>query len=68
MMCSNKTIKVYAKNKLNEKNLVFFQSNEKHMADRMQGCPHRKSGASNFERSPLSLKYHNTKDLKLFLL
>ena len=53
---------------MKKKNLVFFQSNEKHMADRMRGCPYRKSGAPNFERSPLSLKYHKTKDLKLFLL
>ena len=55
-------------NSMKKKNLVFFQSNEKHMADRMRGCPYRKSGAPNFERSPLSLKYHKTKDLKLFLL
>ena len=51
-----------------KKTWSFFSLMKKHMADRMRGCPHRKSGASNFERSPLSLKYHNTKDLKSFLL
>ena len=38
IMCSNKTIEVYAGNKLNKNNLVLFQSSEKHKADRMRGA------------------------------
>ena len=34
----------------------------KHMADRMRGGPHGKLVASNFEGSPLSLKYHKKSD------
>ena len=61
MMCSNKTIKVYARNKLNENDLVFFQSSEKRMAGRTsEGGPHRNSGASHFEGSPLNLEQHKT--------
>lgn len=61
MMCSNKTIKVYARNKLNENDLVFFQSSEKRMAGRTsEGGLHRNSGASHFEGSPLSLEQHKT--------
>lgn len=37
-MYSNKTIEVYAGNKLNNNNLVLFQSSEKHKADRMRGA------------------------------
>lgn len=37
-MYSNKTIEVYAGNKLNKNNLVPFQSSEKHKADRMRGA------------------------------
>lgn len=67
MMCLNKMIKVYVRNKFNEKNLVFFWFNEKYMVDCMWGCLYRKLGVFNFERSFLSLKYYNIKDLKLFL-
>lgn len=38
IMYSNKTIEVYAGNKLNNNNLVLFQSSEKHKADRMRGA------------------------------
>ena len=56
-MCSNKTIEVYAGNKLNKNNLVLFQSSEKHKADRMRG-------AARIEN--LSLKYHNIHDKRTY--
>ena len=37
-------------------------TSEKHMADRLRGGLHGKPGATNFEGSPLSLKYHKKGD------
>lgn len=46
MMCSNKMIVVYARNKLKKNNLVLLKSSEKHIVNHMQGGSHRKSGVS----------------------